>query len=43
MIGDVDHRRRLGVASRQWVLRHHDRSVVARWAEVTLSEMGLVR
>ena len=43
MIGDVDHRRRLVVASRQWVLRHHDRSVVARWAEVTLSEMGLVR
>ena len=37
IVGDADRRRQIGESSREWVLRHHDRSVVARWAEAALS------
>ena len=37
-----DRRAAIGHASRQWVLEHHDRSVVARRCESMLAALGLV-
>ena len=38
---DPDRRARIGEASRQWILRHHDRSVVGRRAEANLERLGI--
>ena len=38
---DPDRLREIGESSRDWVLRHHDRSVVARHCERMLAESGL--
>ena len=38
---DSDRLREIGESSRDWVLRHHDRSVVARHCERLLAESGL--
>ena len=40
-LADPDHREAIGRASREWVLEHHDRSVVARRCESMLAELGL--
>jgi len=40
-LADPDHREAIGQASREWVLEHHDRSVVARRCESMLAELGL--
>jgi glycosyltransferase involved in cell wall biosynthesis len=37
---DPGRRREVGEASREWVLRHHDRSVVARRTESALAGLG---
>ena len=42
MLVDPDHRAAIGHASREWVLKHHDRSVVARKCELMLAAHGLV-
>lgn len=38
---DPDRRARIGEMSRQWILRHHDRSVVGRRAEANLERLGI--
>jgi glycosyltransferase involved in cell wall biosynthesis len=40
-LADADRRAALGRASRDWVLEHHDRGVVARRCERMLGEVGL--
>ena len=42
LLADPDRRAAIGHASRQWVLEHHDRNVVARRCESMLSALGLV-
>jgi len=42
MLTDPDRRAAIGRASREWVLEHHDRSVVARRCESMLAAQGLV-
>jgi glycosyltransferase involved in cell wall biosynthesis len=42
LLTDPDRRAAIGHASRQWVLEHHDRSVVARRCESMLAALGLV-
>ena len=42
MLTDPGHRESIGRASRAWVLKHHDRSVVARKCESMLAALGLV-
>ncbi len=41
MLTDPDRRAVIGSASREWVLEHHDRSVVARRCESMLAALGL--
>ena len=41
-LADPDRREAIGRASREWVLEHHDRSVVARRCESMLAAQGLV-
>ena len=41
MLTDPDRRAAIGRASREWVLEHHDRSVVARRCESMLAALGL--
>ncbi len=40
-LADPDRREAIGRASREWVLEHHDRSVVARRCESMLAALGL--
>jgi glycosyltransferase involved in cell wall biosynthesis len=40
-LNDPDHRLEIGQASREWVMEHHDRSVVARRCEHMLADAGL--
>ena len=40
-LADPDRREAIGRASREWVLEHHDRSVVARRCESMLTALGL--
>ena len=40
-LADPDRREVIGRASREWVLEHHDRSVVARRCESMLAALGL--
>jgi glycosyltransferase involved in cell wall biosynthesis len=42
MLTDHGHRESIGRASRAWVLKHHDRGVVARKCESMLAALGLV-
>jgi glycosyltransferase involved in cell wall biosynthesis len=41
LLTDTDRREAIGDASRQWVLEHHDRRVVARRCESMLAALGL--
>ena len=41
-LADPDRREAIGRASREWILEHHDRSVVARRCESMLAALGLV-
>ena len=41
-LADRDRREAIGRASREWILEHHDRSVVARRCESMLAALGLV-
>lgn len=41
MLTDSEHRESIGRASRAWVLKHHDHSVVARKCESMLAALGL--
>jgi hypothetical protein len=41
MLNDASHRRSIGRASRRWVLRYHDRYVVARRCETMLAALGI--
>ena len=41
MLVDSDRRAAIGHASREWVLEHHDRSVVARRCETMLAALGM--
>jgi glycosyltransferase involved in cell wall biosynthesis len=42
MLTDPESRTTIGDASREWVLAHHDRSVVARKCESMLAALGLM-
>ena len=42
MLADPGRRAPIGQASREWVLKHHDRGVVARKCELLLAAHGLV-
>jgi len=42
ILADPEGRVAIGQASREWVLKHHDRSVVARKCESMLAAQGLV-
>jgi len=42
LLSDTDRRTAIGNASRQWVLEHHDRTVVARRCESMLAALGLM-
>ena len=42
MLADPGRRAPIGQASREWVLKHHDRGVVARKCELMLAAHGLV-
>ncbi|MCH2279729.1 MAG: glycosyltransferase, partial [Vicinamibacterales bacterium] len=42
MLADPGRRAPIGQASREWVLKHHDRGVVARKCESMLAAHGLV-